>query len=178
MIIEVKTRGSKEFYDEMLYVITYCKKFLKNPKKKAWQYTKFLYIYMGLSLAMLGAFIVLYTLDREWYSSVLIGAFLLCFFFVLILFFTVTKRIKMYMNDKSDKTIEITNECISYSSDTMNLKMNKDDIGVIVINKYSICVLPKQLNSYAISISMDYLDEFLKGTNENGYSNMVVDNRN
>ncbi len=177
MRIEVKTRGTKEFYDEMLYVITYCKKFLKNPKKKAWQYTKFLYIYMGSSLAMLGAFIVLYTLDREWYSAVMIGAFLLALFFVLILFFTITNRIKMYMNDKSDKIIDVNEECISYASDTMSLKMNKDDIGVIVINKYSICILPKQLNSYAISISMDYLDEFLKGASENGYSNMIVDNR-
>jgi len=177
MKIEVKTRGSKEFYDEMLFVITYCKKYLKNPKTKAWQYTKYMYLFMAISVIMCAAFIALYVMDNDWYSLVMIGAFILMFFFTLILLVTVKKRIKMYMDDKSDKTIDVTEEYISYASDTMSLKMNKDDIGVIVINKYSICILPKQLNSYAISISMDYIDEFLKGASENGYSNMIVDNR-
>ena len=176
MKFEVKERGPKEFYDEMLYVVTYYKKFVKNPKTKAWQYTKFLYLFMGVSLAMCGAFIVLHVLDKEWYSSAMIGAFLLMFFLFLFLFVRVKKTIKIYMDDKSVKTIEINEEAISYASDTMNLKMNKEDIGTIVINKYSICILPKEMNKYVISIYKDYLDDFLKGANENGYEKMIVNN--
>lgn len=177
MRIEVKERGTKEFYDEMLYVITYCKKFIKKPGKKAWQYTKYLYLLMIISVAMCGAFIATYLFDGEWYSLVMTGAFLLMLLFILILLITVKKRIKMYMDDKSDKIIDITNEYISFSNETMNLKMNKDDIGVIVINKHSICILPKELNKYAISISNDYLDDFLKGAKEEGYENIITDNR-
>ena len=168
MKIEVKKRGSKEFYDEMLYVITYYKKFIKNPRKKAWRYTNYLSLFLIISLSMCGAFVAMYMMDKEWYSLVMVGAFLLMFFFIIVFLVTVKKRIKMYMDDKSDKIIDITKECINYGSDTMNLKMNKEEIAAIVINKYSICVLPKELNKYAISISKDYLDEFLKGAKEEG----------
>lgn len=177
MKIEVNTRGSKEFYDEMLFVVTYCKKILENPHKKAWRYTNYLLMYMSICVIMCGAFVALQFMDNEWYYLVMIGAFVLLFFFIVVLFANVKKRIKMYMDDKSDKVIEVTEDCISYSSDTMNLKMNKEDIGVIVINKYSICVLPKEMNKYAISICNDYLVEFLKATSENGYDKLVVDNR-
>ena len=177
MKIEVKTRGTKEFYDEMLFVVTYCKKFIKNPKRKAYQYTHYLYLYIILSVTFCACFGFLYWLEQEWYSLVMIGAFLLTLMFELILLINVKKRIKMYMEDKSDKVIEITNEFICFSSDTMNLKMNKPDIGTIVINKYSTCILSKIINSYAISISNDYLDEFIKGAKENGFDNIIVDNR-
>ncbi len=176
MKIEVKTRGSKEFYDEMLYVITYWKKFVKNPKKKAWQYSKYLCLFMVVSALMCGAFVALYLTDGDWYSLVMIGAFVILFLFTLSLFIAVKKRIKIYLDDKSDKTIDINENCISYSSDTMNLKMNKEDISVIIINNNSICILPKQLDKFAISISMDYLDEFLKGTSENEYDSIIVNN--
>jgi len=176
MKFEVKTRGSKEFYDEMLYIVTYCKKFIKNPKKRAWQYTKYLCLYMLISIIMCGGFTALYLMNKDWYCLVMVGAFVILFFFTLVLYITIKKRIKMYLDDKSDKTIEINEKCINYSSDTMNLKMNKEDISVIIISKNSICILPKQLNKYAISISMDYLDEFLKGASENGYDEIIVNN--
>ena len=178
MKIEVKERGSKEFYDEMLYVITYCKKFLKNPRKKAWKYSSYLYLMMAVSIAMFGAFIAMYLWEKEWYSLVMIGVFLLLFFFILILLITVKKRIKMFMDDGSDKTVEITSEYIDFSSDTMNLKMKKEEISVILINKYSTCILPKELNQYSISISNDYLNQFLEGAKEEGYESVTVDNRN
>ncbi len=177
MKIEVKTRGSKEFYNEMLYVVTYFKKFIKNPKRKAWQYTKYLYLYIAISILFATCFAVLYVFDKEWYSLVFVGMFLLILMFTLVLLISVKNRIKLYLNDKSDKTIDINKEAICYSSDAMNLKINKDNISVIEINKYSICILPKEMNGFAISISNDYIDDFLKGVNEEGYSELVVDNR-
>ena len=48
---------AKEFYDEMLFVVSNYKRIVKNPKTRAWQYTKYLYLFMGISLAMCGAFI-------------------------------------------------------------------------------------------------------------------------
>ena len=178
MKFEVKTRGSKEFYDEMLYVATYFKKFIKNPHKKAWQYTKFLLMYMAISVVMAGCFIALYLMDStDFVYSLFIGMFALIFLFTVILFVSVKKRIKIYLNDISEKTIEITENEILYSSDTMNLKMKKEEIGIIVINKHSICILPKEASLFAISISNDYLDVFMKGAKENGYDNILVDNR-
>ena len=177
MKFEVKERGSKEFYDEMLYVITYYKKFIKNPKRKAWQYTKYLVLYMIISAVMCAGFAGWYVFDREWVSLVFVGMFLLILIFTIMLFVNVKKRIKMYLNDTGDKVIEITDEAISYSSDSLNLKMNKEDIAIIVINKYSICILPKVMTTYALSISNDYLDEFLNGAKENGYDELIVNNK-
>ena len=177
MKFEVKERDSKEFYDEMLYVITYYKKFIKKPKRKAWQYTKYLILNMIICIVMCAGFAAWYVLDREWVSLIFVGMFFLIFIFSVMLFSTVKKRIKMYLNDEDDKVIEITEEAISYSSDSLNLKMNKEDIAVIVINKYSICILPKVMTTYALSISNDYLDEFLSGEKENGYDELIVNNK-
>ena len=177
MKIEVKERGSKEFYDEMLYVITYCKKFLKNPRKKAWKYSSYLYLMMAVSIVMLGVFIAMYLFEKEWYSLVMLGAFTLMLFILLFQLIAIKKRIKMFMDDGSDKTVEITSEYIDFSSDTMNLKMKKEEISVILINKYSTCILPKELNKYSISISNDYLNQFLEGAKEKGYESIIVDNR-
>jgi Ca2+/Na+ antiporter len=177
MKIEVKERGSKEFYDEMLYVITYCKKFIKNPKQKAWKYTSYLYLMIAVSIAMLCAFVAMFLFDKEWYSLVMIGAFVLMLIFLLFLFVTVKKRIKIFMEDKSEKTIEITKESIDFISETMNLKMKKEEISVITINKYSTCIWPKELNKYTISISNDYISQFLEGAKAEGYESIIVDNR-
>ncbi len=176
MKFEVKKRGTKEFYDEMLYVISYYKKFIKKPKRKAYQYTKYLLMYITLSIIMCGAFIYLYFLDKDWYSLVMIGAFLIVLFLSIIIYVSAKKRIKMYMEDMSDKSIEITEEAICYNSETLNMKIKKEEISVIVINKYSICILPKEITTYAISISKDYLNEFLSGANENGYEKLIANN--
>ena len=57
---------------------------------------------------------------------------------------------------------------------TLQQHIQNEDISYIVINKYSICILPKELNKYAISISHDYLEDFLKGAKEEGFRTAIV----
>ena len=45
MRLEVKERGSKEYYNEFLYVVSRHKKFKKNPRRKSYQFTKYLVFY-------------------------------------------------------------------------------------------------------------------------------------
>ena len=49
MKIEVNTRGSREYYDEFLYIVPRYKKYQKNLKKKTYRLTYYLTVYEVLA---------------------------------------------------------------------------------------------------------------------------------
>lgn len=176
MKIQVKNIGSRAYYDEVLFMAYRYKKIKKNPNVK----TKNL----GKSFKLLLLFIILYGLLLLLYfikyndSSMLLlhGIYIGLGIFYLILVINYNMRIKMFMNNKREKFIEIDEKNITYSDGYKKIELNWDNVHMIIINKYSICFFPKTSLSPMISISLEYKESVLNAVNEYKKSNLIIDN--
>ena len=67
-------------------------------------------------------------------------------------------------------------EGIKYLDDQKRISVNWSNILKIIINKYSICVLPKDTN-ILISIYNGYFEELLQGLKKYHKEDLIIDNR-
>lgn len=72
--------------------------------------------------------------------------------------------------------MDINEKYIELISNEKNIKVNFDEIERIVINRYSICFLPKQITSPMVSISTDYKNEVINELEKINHKSLVTDN--
>ena len=176
MKIEVKESGKKEYYDEFLYVVNNYKRFKKNPHKKAYEFSKCLFLYEIFLIISILLFTLFYIQDKNLIFMFIIGMLSLIFVFVLLFLSTTKKQIKTLLNIHVGKIIDINNNYIGFKDNQNDIKIKWEDIEVIIINKYSICFIPKKLSSSIISISTDYKNEVIRGLDQINKNLLLVDN--
>jgi len=106
-----------------------------------------------------------------------IAALFLLSIFVAGYYSAIKKSIKAYLQNDLKQVINITDKGIELKQDKNSVKINWKSIAYIVINKYSICVLPKKETDIMIALSTDYKKEFLKGIKKYKKEGLVVDNK-
>lgn len=176
MKIEIDKVGSKKYYDEFLYILSNYKRILDNPRIKAKSSVlTFLYtdIICVLTLAMCLFF---YLKDKD----IIFGILSIVFILFLIIFTTLTiaanMRIKNLMSKCGKKVIDITQDFVCFTDDSKEIKVKWNDIAYIVINTYSICFIPKSIDSILISINVDYKEKVLEAIKEVDKTDLIVDN--
>ena len=169
MTIEVNKVGTKDYYDEMLYVVSYYRDFINNPNKKIKKFTSFLATYGIISLILMGIATFLYLNERSVTYAIILGIFAFLLVFIILYSFMINNRIKEFMKDTSTKIINIEKDYVEFKKPELDFKMEKEKLAMILIGKNSICFLPKEATNLLISISTEYKDEVLKGLKENGY---------
>lgn len=174
MVIEVTKKGTRKFYDEMLYVITYYRKFIQRPKRKVHGITMYELMYILLSLALMVVFAGFYLYDKSISHLIFVGMFFVISLIFIEHLFLVQKTIKEYMADESPKTIVIEDDYIEFKSNTVEFKMPKDEISWIIVGKYSICVLPDNKTKLAIAITKEYEEQVMQGIEEHGYKDKLA----
>ena len=166
MKLVIKERGSKDYYNEFLYVAFNYKKILNNPNKKAKKITNSLLLYGLFIILSILLFIYFYKTDNSKLYLVFIGMFIFILLADIFMLFFSCNRIKEYMNEKGSKTINIEKDFISYKDNNKSFRVDFDDLKYVVINKYSICFIPKNKLSALISVNIehkkDVIDAFLK----------------
>ncbi len=177
MKIEVNHPGSKEFYNEMLYVLSYLKRIKKNPKKKAHRIINFLAWYIVGCAFFVAIMVLAYYYFYDVAFIFLAGAMFIIIIFYLIIIFNCSKRIKKYLNDTNHKTIEIDDEYVNYINEKENYRVAWENMEMVLINKYSTCFIPKDINTIIISISNEYIGDILKAIEDYHKEELVIDNR-
>lgn len=177
MKIEVKTKGSKEYYDEFLYMAFKYKRIKKNPKMKARKLTSFLICHDSFILLSIILFIIFYWQYNDLVFIFFCGMMTLLFIYILIYLKAVKKQIKNYMGRSGNKTIDINDKCIEYKDEEKDLRIKWEDIHSIIINKYSICFLPiEQSSKIFIALSIEYKNEVLSGIEKYKKKSLLIDN--
>ncbi|MCM1052789.1 MAG: hypothetical protein NC483_02260 [Ruminococcus sp.] len=178
MKIEVERRGTKNYYDEFLYVVSHTKKLKINPHKKVRKLTTSLKYYGLFVLLCIILFIIFYLYSYDVIFIFLSGMLSLLLIYTIFYFSFVTKRIKLFQKQNDKKIISINEYGIEYIDDSKNIRINWEEIAIIIINKYSICFLPKDTANAFISISVDYKDLVIKGINKYKRESLITDNGN
>ena len=177
MKIEINKRGSKEYYDEFLYIATKYRKYQQNPKTKTYRLTRFLAIYLCMALFAGALNLLFYFKNKESLHLMVAGMLGLMLILYLRYYVTVDRRIKAYLEDDGSKTIEFTDEYVGYKDENKDIRTSWNDLSCILISQYSICFIPKNQSDILISISREYEDEVRKGLQEVDKEYLVVENK-
>lgn len=177
MEIKIKDKPSNEFYDEFLYITTNYKKIIKYPDRKVDLLTKsirtqIIIIIVGLLFEIMFYFIT--NKDHIYlYLAVILAVTL---FIYIVYYFTLKKRINIYRDSDHDDRIVIDKKGITLKKKNQDVSLGFDAIDKIVINKYSIVVIPKDLSLVFLGIPADYKDDVIDGIKENHRFKLLVDN--
>lgn len=177
MKLEISTPGPREYYDEMLYVLSYYKKIKKNPRVKVHSLTKYLSVFIVLLIIYIA---IMFIANKTFHDLLFIylagiSSILLAYYIFVLL--NANKRIKEYINNTGTKIIEINDEGVRFKDDKRDFLINWSSIHSIVINNYSICFIPEDMSNIVVSISSEYANEVLKGIKEVNKEDLAYDNR-
>ena len=177
MRIEVEKRGTREDYDEMLSVMNRYQKIVKNPQTKVGGYTRGLFLYLLYIVLMIALTMYFYLQERSLFFAVAAGMLVLMLGFATVLLIRVNKRISGYTNDKGKKIFEMDADGISYSDDGKTYLVRWENVAAAVINRKTVCFIPKEQTGVVIALMVEYADQVIEGLREYGKQSLLSDNR-
>lgn len=176
MKIEVKERGSKECYDEFLYIGSKYKTIRKDPQMKTHKLTSFLIGYVCFIVFCIVLVTVFYLQYNELIFIFFSGMLTVLLIYVLFYLRSVNKQIQTFMQATDDKTIDINEKCVEFTDAEKSVRMKWEDIYKIIINQYTICFFPQQPTQKFIAIHAKYKSDLIQCLQELDKSQFVVDN--
>ena len=170
-------KGSKNYYYEFLYVNTYYNKFMNNKKLRAKNMMNHFISILLLSIVFCSLFIVNICFDSvDIFDYIFLGFFGSYILLISLTMLRYRKGCKLYLNNKTENTIIIDEEGITSSSNKYDLLIKWDNISFILVNKYSICLMPKTLPNINLSIPVEYKDKIIKGLQKYNKEELLLDN--
>ena len=176
MRLEVKEHGSKEYYNEFLYVAAKYNKIKKNPRRKVYNFTKYLIVYNVLVFLMVILSLHFYFSTYSTVYMFYVGAFSGALAIQIGYLYKCRKRINLLLNTKGVRIIEFSASGIEYIDDDKNIRVKWDDIKYVVINKYTICIIPKIVINGFTSIDTKYKEEIIATLKKYNKLSLLIDN--
>ena len=165
-------KGNKKYYEEIMYISSNYYIFKKRPKTKAHSLVKVFIFYIILfSLIFLSCLFIpnLYILS--------VIAFIILVIYIYLLVETKYKLREFMKHNNSIITIDETG-IENKEENEISSKLYWDAIEYIIVNKYSISVLPKNFAHFAIFIEISSKKEVLKALEKYSKANILIDNSN
>lgn len=174
MEIRINDSGSKDYYGEVLAVMSNYGKLVKNPRQKIRGLHKQAMMLTGIALVFLVVFSILYAMDMSYtlYFYIII-IFAVALVLGIIYNILINRRISQLKNPGADKRLVIENDHVELSIDSEKTRLLMSEIQYILINNYSISFLPQNINSKMIAVNVAHKNEILNSINE---KNIIIDN--
>ena len=176
MRLEIKENASKEYYDEFLYIVFRHRKIRRCPRKKAYRLSKYLMCYNIICIIFIIFFILVYIKTKDPLFLFLDGMLTIIFMFFVIYSMIVKKRLEMYLQNKGVKIVEFNENGVEYIDDDKNIRVKWEDIKHIIINKYTITIIPKTILNGFTSIDTKYKSEVIDTLKKYDKEELLVDN--
>ena len=169
MIIKSREKENKKFFDEFYYIALNCGSFRKHPNKKARSATKYL-VFLAI-LFFVSSIALMFVPELELISFMLF----IIFFYLVIILIIIKRHTKKMGNENS--LIKIDEDGIEdIYENKISTKLYWDYIDHIIINKYSICVIPKSNYSILIGIEISSKDEVIECLKKYKKIDLLIDN--
>ncbi len=173
MKLEVKERYPRECYDELLYVVSFLKYFRKKPETKVERVTEHLQKYSLYSALAFSLFLVFNMIFKNIIFLIMAVLAVLIGIYAYMTKKDSEKQIDAFLNEAGNRTYEINDEGITYSSDTKMVKLPWENIEMILKGKYAFCFVPSSNTDFIICISRQYEDEVMQGIKEAGKEKLI-----
>ena len=118
MEIRISNDNSRNYYDEVLGVMSNYKKLIENPNQKIQGLTRQATILTGISIAFLAIFSILYLNDASnMLYMIVVMIFAAAVALGIIYYLLINRRIKSIRNDASDKRLIIEDDYVEMIMD-------------------------------------------------------------
>ena len=172
MTIQNKEKGNRKYYEEIMYISSNYYIFKKRPQTKTHSLLKVFRLYSLL-------FLILSTIFLFIPNMIALSGIYFSFFLVYIYsLFETNYKLKEYMKHGDSSIIIDETGIESKEENITSSKLYWEAIEYIIINKYSICVLPKNFAHFAIFIEISSKEEVLKALEKYNKTNLLIDNSN
>lgn len=179
MVLEYSKIRDKQYFNEYLNVSLFVNRIKKNPAEKINGIISVLHRYVYVALILTAFFSALFFVGigvAKYIGAVggvicLVG---LVFAFALLMSFNA--RIKEFSNVIEPQTLIIDEKAVRYEYKSGAVEIKKKDLACIVINKHSICFLPKEDSAPIIGTGIEYKDKILSNKDKLGYASLITDN--
>ena len=172
MIIENNEKENKKYYEEIMYISSNYYIFKKNPKTRVHSLNKVFLLYIIFFLILFFASL--------WIPQIIILSgvtFILCVIYIY-LFVETNYKLREYRKH-NNSTIKIDKTGIeNIEENQVSSKLFWDAIEYIIINKHSICFLPKNFAHFAIFIEISAKDKVYEALKKYDKLNLLIDNSN
>lgn len=176
MRIEIKAKGSKAFYREVVNVVLQCRKLIKNPGRKVKDMIK--NVKTGLITLSVLLVAVIATMTAVRGSALLFFSLFLLIVTMLIYsvwLYHVEKTVRKMAEDKKPSVLTIDEEGVELKKETEQVvKVFWSNIAFILKLKESICFLPNDPSGMIIAISVDYKDQVMEALRETGRTDILI----
>ena len=169
MIIKSREKENKKFFDEFYYIALNCGSFRKHPNKKARSATQYL-VFLAI-LFFVSSIALMFVPELELISFMLF----IIFFYLVIILIIIKRHTKITLNESV--YIKIDEDGIEdIYENKISTKLYWDYIEHIIINKYSICVVPKSSYSILIGTDISNKDDFIASLKKYKKIDLLIDN--
>lgn len=174
MEIRIGNVESKDYYGEVLAVMSNYGKLVKNPRQKIRGLHKQAMMLTGIALVFLVVFSILYAMDMSYklYFYIVI-IFAVALVLGIIYNILINRRISQLKNPGADKRLVIENDHVEMSIDGEKTRLLMSEIQYILINNYSIAFLPQNISSKMIAVDVAHKNEIINSINE---KDIIIDN--
>lgn len=173
-------RAREEFYNETLYIQRYKKYIRKHTNKKVGSITKILKK-REIYTVIFGVCVALYSWKFKadyLISMILLGIFVFMFIYHGLILFVCRKSLKKLVNNEREQVLVINNEGISFNDGFKVRSLEWSRIESIIINNYSVTFVSDSYVPTVICVPSTYKEMMVQAIKEEGYIDLVVNNRN
>ena len=175
MKLEFVEKEEKKYYDELYYISYKYSELVKKPNKRVDGMTSYLLKY-DILLFLTAVLVGISNTNKDSIGFILLGMTILMFinyFYYIIIY---NKRIKAMLNKNNNILIKINDNGIDYNDNYVERKQQWDDIKYIIVNKYTLSFIPKDIAGLIINVPKKYKKEINESLKKYNKEYLLVDN--
>ena len=174
MKIDIDNAGTKDYYDEFLFIVNNRKKICSNLNAKVYKLSYVACRYLAISFIIFLIFLFSYLKFNKVLHLCITILFLCLIILSIIYLLLIRKRINLLLNSFSKTTLTIEKEYILVQSNEQEYKLNFNEVKGIIIGNYTISFIPKDMKKKFITIRIEYKDEILKTLEKYKKDNLII----
>ena len=175
MKLEINELGSRDFYEEILYLSLNRRNILRNKNYKVHKVNDYYRMYIIYSILAALLMIVFYFMFKNGIFLMMAGMAIFLIVYELLSVNNFNKYIEAIMSQDKAKTIEINEDGVSYSDGERSLSLDWNAVHSVIKGKYSISFFPKNESDYMISLDKKYADEVIEALKANNMDVLLKD---
>ena len=162
--------------EELLFLVMNMKKVRNTPYMKAGTMSTPYFIFFGVSLALFAVMMVMYLYFKT-VLYLIVAVFLgllaiMCLAYVIM----VKSKINKFRQGSGDRSIEFTEEYVEATNKTNTVRFEWGKVLYVIINKYTVLILPKEEGKNFISTPSVNKDAIIKFITDIGRKDLIIDN--
>ena len=174
MKIDIDNPGTKDYYDEFLFIVNNLKKICSNLNTKVYKLSYVAYRYLAISFIIFLIFLFWYLRSNKVLHLFITILFLFLIILSIIYLFLIKKRINKLLNSFSKTEFAIENECVFVESNEQKYKLKFDEIKGIIMGNYTLSFIPKDMKKQFITTRIEYKDEIIKALKKYNKDKLII----